>query len=68
MANTLTARSKQAKARAMALRIIFTVLLGGGFYNDHSVFVDDLRVHEARAGRYGDPDQMDPGLFLSKQL
>ena len=25
-------------------------------------------VHEARAGRYGDPDQMDPGLFLSKQL
>lgn len=29
MANTLTARSKQAKARAMALRIIFTILLGG---------------------------------------
>lgn len=29
MANTLTARSRQAKARAMALRIIFTVLLGG---------------------------------------
>lgn len=29
MANTLTARSRQAKARAMALRIIFTILLGG---------------------------------------
>ena len=29
MANTLTARSKQAKIKAMALRIIFTILLGG---------------------------------------